>query len=174
MGHKAKPKPNWVVESNRESTIIAVLIFISITLCIGVVLLFKDTVINPSTLFFIYLLSASFYVVLNKFLIKLELNIFLKLILIAFLIGGTINFALLSANMYLPNKSNYNTENYYIIKTGFTTKGHSPTADIEINGIVKGFSFNKNDIVTSNNTIKVKSRTGKLGWKIIEYYQLDN
>ncbi|NUY82352.1 hypothetical protein HUK80_15715 [Flavobacterium sp. MAH-1] len=58
------------------------------------------------------------------------------------------------------------------MKKGYTTKGNRPTADVEVDGIIKGFVFQRQENIDNYSSLELKLYDGVIGWKIIKAIEL--
>ena len=146
--------------------------FLGLVLNVFVVKFFAKTVVSPSTILLLYLITGTiFYFIIDKFF-KLELNQFLKFVYCSVSFGGLLSTILLLINLNFESSTNREILKVKILKKGLTTRGKHPKIDAQVDGIVKGFIFHNVDDITEYSSVQLHIREGKIGWKTIEQIQL--
>ena len=148
--------------------------FLGIILNVVVVKLFAKTVVSPFTILQLYLIPGLIsYFIIDKFT-KMELSIFIKFVYSTVSFGSLFTTLLLLINLNFNSSANFKIVETKILKKSFTTRGRQPTADAEVDGMIKGFVFRKLENLDNYSSIQLKLREGAIGWKIIERTKLIN
>ena len=148
--------------------------FLGIILNVVVVKLFAKTVVSPFTILQLYLIPGLIsYFIIDKFT-KMELSIFIKFVYSTVSFGSLFTTLLLLINLNFNSSANFKIVETKILKKSFTTRGRQPTADAEVDGMIKGFVFRKLENLDNYSSIQLKLREGTIGWKIIEQTKLIN
>ena len=146
--------------------------FLGLILNVVVVKLFAKTVISPFTILQLYLIPGLIsYFIIDKFT-KIELSIFIKFVYSTVSFGSLFTTLLLFINLNFNSSANFKIVETKILKKGFTTRGRQPTADAEVDGIIKGFVFRNLKNLDDYSSIQLKLRKGAVGWNIIEQNKL--
>ena len=155
-------------KNTKESIAIYIPFFAGLILNVFVVLMFAKTIIRLQDIFMMYIITGTvFYFIFGKF-VKIKLSKFYRWVYTTVSFGSLLASILLSINLYSYPTKDFEILQTEILKKGFTTKGNHPTADIKIDGIIKGIIFRNLDDINNYSGVKVKVREGILGWKIIE------
>lgn len=163
---------NMKLSKSKKALLKNIPFFLGVILNVVVVQLFAKTVISPFTILQLYLIPGLIsYFIIDKFT-KIELSIFIKFVYSTISFGSLFTTLLLLVNLNFNSSANFKIVETRILKKGFTTKGMRPTAEVEIDGITKGFVFRKLANLDNYSTIQLKLRDGAIGWKIIEQKKL--
>ncbi|AZA98265.1 hypothetical protein EG359_01005 [Chryseobacterium joostei] len=172
LGKHWEINANMKLRKSKKVSLKNTLFFLGLILNIVVVKLFAKTVISPFTILQLYLIPGLIsYFIIDKFT-KIELSIFIKFVYSTVSFGSLFTTLLLFINLNFKSSENFKIVETKILKKGFTTRTRQPTADAEVDGIIKGFVFRKLKNLDDYSSIQLKLREGTIGWNIIEQSKL--
>lgn len=155
-----------------RNLVINIPFFSGLILNVIVIKIFSKTVISPFSILLLYLIPGLvLYFFIDKF-INLRLSKFLKLVYTTISFGSLFTISLLLINLNFQESTNSKTIKTKILKKGYTTKGNRPTADVEVDGIIKGFVFQRQENIDNYSSLELKLYDGVIGWKIIKAIEL--
>lgn len=172
LGEISEINVNMKLTKSKKASLKNIPFFLGLILNVVVVKLFAKTVISPFTILQLYLIPGLIsYFIIDKFT-KIELSIFIKFVYSTVSFGSLFTTLLLFINLNFNSSANFKIVETKILKKGFTTRGRQPTADAEVDGIIKGFVFRNLKNLDDYSSIQLKLRKGAVGWNIIEQNKL--
>ncbi|RZJ68346.1 MAG: hypothetical protein EOO50_02690 [Flavobacterium sp.] len=145
-----------------------ILFFAGLLLNLVVVLLFKDTVIEPWYFAYFYLGCGAVFYFVPKNIFGLSYGRLEKFVYASVAFGSLLSALLLCVNMFAFKSDKREIEKCLILRRGFTTRSHQPTATVEVDGIMKGFVFPKSQNIDTFTYLQIELRRGILGMNVVE------
>ncbi|MGC4058472.1 MAG: hypothetical protein QM743_10210 [Chitinophagaceae bacterium] len=146
--------------------------FLGLILNVFVILLFSKTVISPFLILSLYAIPGILGCLLIRWVKSIDTNLIVKFIYASVSFGCPLAAALLFVNLNIPAATASETVKTNILKRGFTAKTHNPTADVAVDGVIKGFVFPQEKDLAAYSMLRLTLQEGIVGWKTVKEVKL--